>query len=201
MHAKAIPFAALMLAATISAVAGDSPVQTAPLRLRLEPVQNSAWLWLADVGAVEISPCWNAPGPFGVFTAAGKPVAFHTYWSAGGEPTGLSFDMSSASTTYYLCFATNLPAMPGGWSPKAGVLVETRACTQQPVNTFPEISRLLDTAGPPQGRDYFPDIFLGMNPFGPSSFYVAAFSGWLRLANPGNYRFATVSDGRLVAAN
>jgi len=46
-----------------------------------------------------------------------------------------------------------------------------------------------------QGRNYFPNIFLGMNPFGPSSYYVASFAGWFRVSNPGNYRFATVSTG------
>jgi len=182
-----------VLAATLSVLGQNSPVQTAPLRLRLEPAQNTAWP--ADVAAVEISPCWSAPGLFGVFTAAGKPVGFHTYWSASGEPTGLSFDSSSGATAYYVCFAANLPAAPGSWTPKAGILVETRACSRQPVNTFPQVSRLLDLASPPQGRDYFPDIFLGMNPFGPSSFYVASFSGWLRLADAGSYHFATVSTG------
>ena len=197
--------AGLALAVTLAAAAEDSPVKTAPLRLRIEPAQNSAWP--ADLGAVEIAPCLNSPGPFGVFTAAGKAVAFQDYWSANGEPTRIRFDTSGGATSYYICFATNLPPAPGGWKPEAGVFVETRPCTKQPVNTFPQISHLLNTAGPPEGRNYLPDIFLGMNPFGPSSFYVASFTGWLRVSNPGDFRFATLStdaswlqiDGQTVA--
>ena len=198
-------FTVLVLATTLSVVAEDSPVTTAPLRLRLEPAQNSAWP--ADVGTVDISPCLNQPGALGVFTAGGKPVASHTYWSANGEPTCINFDTSGGDRSYVICFAANLPTAPGGWTPKAGVLVETRPCTRQPVKTFPEITQVLNTAGPAHGRNYFPDIFLGMNPFGPSAFYIASFTGWLRLAEPGNYRFATVStdaswlqiDGQTVA--
>jgi len=184
-------FAGLVFAAALSVAAEDSPVKTAPLRLRIEPAQNSAWP--ANVGAVEIAPCLNSPGPFGVFTAAGKPVAFQTYWSAGGEPSLVRFDTSGGASGYYLCFATNLPAAPGGWKPEAGVLVATRACARQPVNTLSQISQLLNTASPLQGRDYFPNIFQGINPFGPSSFYIASFTGWLCISNPGAYRFATLS--------
>jgi len=198
-------FAGLALAVSLSAVAEDSPAKTALLRLRIEPAQNSAWP--ADMGTVEIAPSLNAPGPFGVFTADGKAVAFQTYWSANGEPTRIRFDTSGGAKTFYLCFATNLPAAPSGWKPDAGVLVETRAITRQPIKTFAQISQLLASAGPAQGRNYFSDVFLGMNPFGPSSFYVASFNGWLRISNPGNYRFATLStdaswlkvDGQPVA--
>jgi tetratricopeptide (TPR) repeat protein len=188
-----------------SSVAQDSPVQTAPLRLQIELAQNSAWP--AEVGSVEIAPGLNAAGQLGVFTPAGNPVACQTYWSANGEPSRIRFDTSGGSKIYYLCVATNLPAVPGNWKPQAGVLVETRACTAQPVNTFSQITQLLNTAGPPQGRNYLPDIFLGINPFGPSSFYIASFTGWLRVTNPGNYSFATLStdaswlqiDGQTVA--
>jgi predicted negative regulator of RcsB-dependent stress response len=187
----AIRLAGLVFAMSLSAVAEDSPVRTAPLRLRIEPAPNSAWP--ADMGTVELAPCLKAPGPFGVFTAAGKPVAFQIYWSANGEPVGVRFDTSGGATSYYICFATNLPPAPGIWKPEAGLLVETRACAEQPVNTFPQVSQLLEAAGPPQGRDYMANIFLGMNPFGPSSFYIASFSGWFNAPMDGSYRFATVS--------
>lgn len=159
------------------------------------------------MATAEISPCLNVSGTFGVFTAAGKPVAFQTFWTANGEPTRIRFDTSGGANAYYICSDTNLPAAPGGWNPKAGVLLETRACSRQPVNSFSQITQLLNSAGPAQGRNYFPDIFLGINPFGPTSFYVASFNGWFNAAKDGNYRFATLStdaswlkvDGQPVA--
>ena len=87
--------AGLLLTASLFANAEDSPVRTAPLRLRIELAPNSTWP--APVGTVEIAPCLNLPGAFGVFTAAGKPVAFQTYWSATGEPTRIRFDTSSGA--------------------------------------------------------------------------------------------------------
>jgi hypothetical protein len=135
-------------------------------------------------------------------------VAFQTYWSAGGEPNRIRFDTSGGARVYYLRHDVQLPPAPGGWKPQAGVLLQTRACPELPVGNFPEVTRVLDTAGPALGRKYFPDIFLGMNPFGPTADYIAAYTGWLRIAEPGNYRFATLStdaswleiDGQPVAA-
>ena len=176
-----------------AAAAQESIVKTAPLRLRLELTQNAAWP--ATVGQVEVSPDLNFPGSFGVFTDTGKPVAAQTFWAAPGELTRLRFDTSSGAKTYYLCFGTNLPAPPFGWMPEAGLVVESRSCTAQPVQTPAQVAQLLSTAGPIQGRSYQPQIFLGMNPFGPSSYYVVSFSGWLKITDPGNYRFATVSTG------
>ena len=190
---SAIWLAALALTVALAAGAEDLSGRKPVLRLRLELAQNSTWP--AAMGWAEIAPSLSSPGAFGVFTAAGKPVAFQTYWSATGEPTRIRFDISSGAKSYFVAFGPGLPAAPGGWKPEAGVVLETRACTAQPVNTFPQISKLLATAGPVQGRNYFPDIFIGMNPFGPSSYYVASFAGWFRVANPGNYRFATVSTG------
>ena len=181
-----------LLAIVYSAPAQDSPVKTSPLRLRLEPVASSSWP--ANVGVVEISPSLNSRR-FGVFTAAGKPVAFQIYWAANGEPTGIRFDTSTLAKIYYLCFDTNLPPAPGNWKPQSGVLLETRACTEQPVRTAAEVSALLNAAGPVLGRGYVPEIFLGINPFGPSAYYTAMFSGWFVASTTGDFGFATVSSG------
>jgi len=104
--------AGLMCLVALAAGAQDSPVQTAPLRLRLELAPNSAWP--ADVGTVDVLPCGVDPGPFGVFTAGGRPVAFQTYWSASGEPNRIRFDTSGGARVYYLCHDAQLPAAPGG---------------------------------------------------------------------------------------
>jgi len=63
------------------------------------------------------------------------------------------------SRRYFLCFGASLPAATGGWNPQAGVLTETRACVSQPANTIAEVSRLLSTATPIQGRVTQSQIF------------------------------------------
>src|SRR5580658_3533992 len=74
------------------AFAGNNPVTTAPLRLRIEKIAQTDWP--AKMGVVDIAPCWSPQGRFGIFDAAGKPVAFQTVWSAEGDATRVCFDTS-----------------------------------------------------------------------------------------------------------
>ena len=195
----------LALAGPVSVFAWNNPVETAPLRLRIERTANSHRS--ASVGTVELAPCWNSASEFGVFTADGKPVSFQKIWSAVGEMTRIRFDASSGARTYYVCFGADLPMPPGGWQPRAGVLLTIRSCREQPVDDFSQVRRLLDSSGAEEGCGYVPNIFLGINPFGPTADYAATFTGWFDVPDDGEYSFATVSggasylqvDGRTVA--
>ena len=199
-------FLAAVLAGNL-VCAQNNPLTTAPARLRIEKLAQTDWP--AKVGVVEFAPNPAAPGRFGVFGADGKPVSFQTVWAASGEATRICFDTSSGAAAYVVCFGDNLPSAGGGWKPEAGVLLETRACRADlPINTAPQIERVLAAASAPSGRDYVPNIFLGANPFGPSTNYVANFSGWFTAPAAGQYTFATASvdassldvDNRSVAS-
>jgi tetratricopeptide (TPR) repeat protein len=147
------------------------------------------------MGVVDIAPCLNAPYRFGVFDGDGKPVAFQTVWSGQGEATRVSFDTSSGATIYYVCFDAGLPTAGGSWKAEAGVLLETRPCRSDlPIDTAPQIARVLSTAGGAAGRDFVPNVFLGANPFGPSTNYIATFNGWFTVPSAAQYTFATASD-------
>jgi tetratricopeptide (TPR) repeat protein len=75
------------------------------------------------------------------------------------------------------------------------------------VDKWPQVRRLLTMAATVYGRSYVPNIFLGVNPHGPSDYYVAVFSAFFTAPQGGDYAFATVSsdasylevDGRVVA--
>jgi hypothetical protein len=173
--------------------APNNPLPAAPLRLRIE--RNSGTDWPAKVGVVDIASCWSSPGRFGIIDADGKPVAFQILWSSQGEPTRVCFDTSGGATAYTVCFDTDLPDVSGGWRPEAGVLLETRPCRAGlPIDTPQETARVLTSGGAPSGRDYVPNIFLGANPFGPSTYYIATFSGWFTVPKAAQYTFATASD-------
>jgi tetratricopeptide (TPR) repeat protein len=173
--------------------AQKNPVTDAPMRLRIEKIARTDWP--AKVGVVDIAPCLGSSSRFGVFDAEGKPMAFQTLWSAQGEETRLCFDTSSGAESCFICFNTDLPMAGGSWAPEAGVLLETRPCRADlPINTAPQIARLLSAAGAPSGCDYVPNIFLGANPFGPSTYYVATFNGWFEVPKAAPYTFATASD-------
>jgi hypothetical protein len=176
----------------------------APCRLRLE--RNADSPWPAAAGTVEVWPSIAGSGKFNVCAADGKPVHWQVLWSAAGQPALVRFDTSSGAASYYVNFDTNAAAPPGIWTPMAGVVLETRGCKEQPVKTLEEVSRLAATSEV-QGRSLVPDIFQGMNPHGPSSYYVALFNGWFNARQEGVYQFATISsgasylqiDGRIVA--
>ena len=181
------------LVGMISAPAQELPAKPAAWRLQIEPAADSPWP--AKVGVFEIAAAVNTGGHFSVFTAEGKPVACQTFWSAAGEPTAVRFDTSGGARVYYVGVDINFPSPAASWQPQAGVFLETRSCAAQPVRTASEMAWALDTAGPVQGRGYVPKIFLGINPFGPSTNYTATFSGWFNASVTGNYRFAIVSSG------
>jgi tetratricopeptide (TPR) repeat protein len=63
-----------------------------------------------------------------------------------------------------------------------------------PLDTAVQFARAVSVAGTASGRDYFPNVFLGANPFGPSTNYVAIFNGWFTVPNAAPYTFATASD-------
>jgi tetratricopeptide (TPR) repeat protein len=163
------------------------------MRLRIEKIAGAEWP--AKVGVVDIAPCLGASSDFGVFGADGKPLGFQTFWSAQGEAAKVRFNTSSGATTYYVCFGADLPTAGGGWKSEAGVFLETRPCrTDLPIETAPQITKLMNAAGAPAGCDYVPNIFLGANPFGPSTYYIATFNGWFMVPNAAPYTFATASD-------
>ena len=163
-----------LLAVEFSSFGQEAILITVPVRLRMEPAAQASWP--ADVGVVEMTPGLRLPEPFSVYSADGKAVAFQTLWSAAGERTLIRFDTSDSakatkikfdfghdrlvihsvptdnSRRYFLCFGASLPAATGGWNPQARVLIGTRACVWQPANTIAEVSRLLSTAAPIQGR-------------------------------------------------
>jgi tetratricopeptide (TPR) repeat protein len=182
----------LIVIGPLSAPGQEGRLPAAPVRLRIE--RNSDSPWPATVGVAETAPCLGKPAGFGVFTGDGKPVAFKTIWFAAGEATRLLFDTSGGAERYYLCFGASLPEAPEGWNPEAGVIEQTRPCGEQPADTAAQVARLLQSAGPPFGCGEVPDIFSGVNPFGPFTYYVADFTGWFRVFRGGVYVFATASD-------
>ena len=140
-------------------------------------------------------------GPMGVFDDQGKPVAWRMLWSPPNQPALLCFDTAKPSKTYDICFGHGLPPAPGGWIPQAGVLLETRPCAENRLvkraqaKNATQVAEMIGSAGPAQGRKYVADMRRSINPFGPSSDYLASFTGWFRVGKAGEYGFATDSSG------
>ena len=179
--------------------AGEWQPTDSQLRLRMEPAADASPS--ARVGFVEISPTFKTAGSMGVFDEQGRPVGWSILWSPPDQPVLLCFDSSKPSKAYYVCYGHDLPAAPGGWAPKAGVLLETRPCAENQVikraqaKDASQVAEWISNAGPVQGREFVPDMRRSINPFGSSSDYLANFTGWFRVGKAGDYGFATDSSG------
>jgi hypothetical protein len=161
-------------------------------RLRLERLSESPWP--ATVGTVAFWPAPPAGPRFTVLTGEGQAVGALVLSAEPGEATRLAFDTTGGAGEYWISFAAEAPRGPATWRPRAGVTVETRSCRKQPIDTLEQVGRLLASPERIQGRSYQPNIFLGVNPHGPSLYYAAIFEGWFKVDQAGRYAFATDSD-------
>ncbi len=195
----------LLCSLAIPGSAQSWAVPTAAGRLRLERAPGSAWP--AAAGTVEVWPGPTDAGYLSIYTADGVQVNTQTYWPASEDPAKLLFNTSSGKTVYYLYFDKN-PAPPlAAWKPDVGLLLETRGSKNLPCNTWTQFRALLKSSTAAYGRCYVPNIFQGINPLGPSTYYLAFYNGFFVAPQAGEYGFATVSDdasylsidGRLVA--
>ena len=181
------------------------PVPSAIARFRLERSPGSPWP--ATVGTVTIWPCKLKGAYVSAFTAEGRRVGVESYWSSGDDPSKFHLDTSSGATAYDLYYSREPGPPLGGWKPEAGVLLETRNCRNLPVERWEDFRRALGSSTVTYGRTHVPNVFLGLNPEGPSYYYSAVFSGFFMAPKDGVYEFATASDdasylevnGRMVA--
>ncbi len=96
----------------------------------------------------------------------------------------------------YAVYFGNPHASPGARAaPKAGLLHSTYALPEgAETGSWDSARKALAAAGPPQGVDFWPQVFDGYNPFGPQRDYIASYRGYFRCPAEGEYAFATVSD-------
>jgi len=82
-----------------------------------------------------------------------------------------------------------------GWTPKAGLILETRRYTGGPVQNLSLIRQTIERSKPAYGADFVKQVFHGFNPFGPATNFTAAYTGWIECPRDGQYLFATMAGG------
>jgi len=171
-------------------------VAAADSRISLEREPDSPWP--AAVGWFEVFP-QGLPATgvtVQVFADHGAPVACEILWARDGEPLKLLFDCSSGAARYTAYLS---PSSAGIDSPaqtglaKAGLVLETRP---YPVDgkAWTDPRAAWEEAGPPYGRSVVAEIHHGIHPHGPTTRFMACFTGGLTIPEEGDYAFATVSD-------
>ncbi len=150
--------------------------------------------WPASAGAVRLFPGRDLATPtVAVVADGGARVGARLVWSAPGEPLDVVFDTSKGAAAYHAYVGEGLGGGPP-WTLQAGIELETRRRVESPVDTWAQMQVLWAHAAPVQGRSLVERIFDGQNRHGPSTDFCSHYHGFLQIAQPGPYLFATVSD-------
>ncbi len=166
----------------------------AVFRMDVDRVAGSPWP--ATCG--ELAFCAGALDPLrcelGMRTPDGRPVGVSVVWASPGRPLRLLFDTSSGDETYVLYAGGSIRTPVPGWTPEAGLLLETRGSDAPPVESVTHFRRAWAASRDVQGRRTVPRIHYGLNPLGPPTRYLARYAGYFSVPEEGVYRLATVSD-------
>ncbi len=155
--------------------------------------------WLAspgqDAGATAgaaVVTVWRdasaAGQPLAARDASGAAVGLAVIDDRPGEPVTLALDTHGAPP-YRI-----EPGQAAAWSPRAGIVLESRGRVDGPADTLEQARALWARGGPAQGRTFIDRIFLGINPCGETRDFASDSVGWFQAASAGTYRFATLSD-------
>ena len=177
-------------------------IQSVPARADFTLVLAKAKgsLWPAAVAQASLWPVGLAARQcaVAVSTESGQPVGAQIFWAALGQPIKIIFDCTAQQDRYVVTLSDQaLPVTP--WDPPAaGCLLEVRDFTGGSIETLAAVKDRWQQAKHTQGRGFVPNIFQGINPFGPTENFVARFRGALVAPQAGEYAFATVSDDASV---
>ena len=145
---------------------------------------------------VEVFPYGNNldVAKFAVTDSKGKRVNAKMLWSAPGEPMKILFDNSSRAKSYKVLFGTKISPLKNNWTPKAGLILETKKRAEGNANNWKEAKLVIDHSKPVEGRSPVSKIFHGINPHGLSKDLVVHFKGYLNIKKSGDYKFAIAAD-------
>jgi len=113
-----------------------------------------------------------------------------------GDEATVAFQLEAGVDSYQVYYG-NAKAAPAAypWMITAGLLMEVKKFVggRPPMNLAQALS-LWQGTPEVMGADFVPNIFFGVNPFGPSDSFQAHYRGWLAVDKPGLYVFATTSS-------
>lgn len=187
--------AALMAAGRTDAAGADNTetIESFPSLIELAPESP----WPAAAGYVEICPPCGADSAALVPQVTARPgarVKSKALWKATGEPVKVLFDTSGGEKLYEVRLVPAPKEKPPEWTPRAGLLLETRKRIDGKVDTLEQVRELWTKSKPSLGVSPVKKIFDGVNPHGPVNDRVYRYTGFLSVDTPGEYMFATVSD-------
>ncbi|MBN1346175.1 MAG: tetratricopeptide repeat protein [Phycisphaerae bacterium] len=165
-------------------------VLVSPPQTHLEGA-DAAWVEFLTHGAVK-------PGgaDIRVMTSTGKLVDHFVMQTGPDDRARVCFALVGRGNRYFIYYgnpeAQKQPA-PDTWRPKRGVLLEGWTYRGGSIDSFKLTEQTFQKAGEPNGRTFVPNVFIGLDPFGPPSHYCHKYTGWLICPAAGRYAFTTTS--------
>jgi tetratricopeptide (TPR) repeat protein len=131
-----------------------------------------------------------------VVVASGGTVVPHRVLMVGpGDRVRFAFALKSPITHYAAYFGNADPPKPAPQLQiKRGVLQETWEYKAGGVRTLQQARLTLEKPGELIGRDFRPQVFQGLNPFGPQDKICTRYTAYLNCTKEGEYTFSTSSQ-------
>jgi hypothetical protein len=158
-------------------------------------VRHEAGAWPAAAGAVTVWPVGVTPeqARMEVVSAAGT-VGSRVLWGRSGDPMTIVFDTSSGAETYTVRIGNTGASPTPDWTPRAGLVLETRSRADGPVDKLTQLQNLWQHATNTFGRSLVPNIYDGAHRHGRAVDFLSRYSGWFQAPKDGRYEFAIVAD-------
>ncbi len=143
----------------------------------------------------------------GGHTATGSPIVadeqdnvvpFRVLYPRRGGDTWMAYNAARVKGSVYVYYggkgaaeAVRMPA--SNWEPKLSLFLYTMKCpggaleSERPIRAAVHASEIY-------GMGFVPQIFHGVNPFGPDNLFASYYVGYLKIEKPGRYRIYTASS-------
>jgi len=154
------------------------------------PDSNAAALWVhtggrgrPDGADIRVIGPKGSPLPFGIVhsTPEGKHLVV--------------FQAPQKRGAYAIYFGKLNAPKPKYVIPPLGLLLDTMPIPKGTNwNNLQSVKQAIERSSDLYGRDYWPNVFDGCNPFGPSRQYMSVYRGYIHCPSDGLYKFATLSD-------
>jgi len=182
----------------------DWQVKDAPYRAKVKLVappndpEAGVSIELPDFGAERYDL-----GDAQLVDAAGRGVPIFRVWHGVGQKALFVAKNLDASQDYHLYFGGRSTMGFKTWTPKIGLLLETRSLGPQPkIDSWNDMQETWQRAIGTNGMGFVPLIFVSGNPFGESANYASHYSGWILTPNGGSLVLYTLSsDASFVLAD
>ncbi|MBN1846146.1 MAG: NPCBM/NEW2 domain-containing protein [Sedimentisphaerales bacterium] len=162
-------------------------------------------------GLVYLYPPVDDPADWDIVAVSGSArLNSRVIWSAPGDPWEVLFDSSQGRLTYYLYLVPRTSRREDVhlWQPRGGLLLETRISNvmQPKKHTLAEVLKLWYDQSQPVGRGFVDNLHHGFSPHqvaiqdglqpaAPAGLGLYHFQGYFAVDQPGEYAFATASEG------